>query len=91
MLFDTWMIYLLLYQLHKIAEVPISNFSLLYCFLFHYYCFDVFSIRFLLCQSLRARTEKSLVREQDENANSRIAIRQMLSLMLTDKVQTWYM
>ncbi|KAF3445345.1 hypothetical protein FNV43_RR10521 [Rhamnella rubrinervis] len=47
--------------------------------------FRIDRLESLLSESLRARTEKSLVRKRDEDANSRVVIRQMLSLMLTDK------
>lgn len=39
-----------------------------------------------LSQSLRARNEQSLVRYEVENTNSNVAIKQVLSFILTEKV-----
>ncbi|EXB57414.1 putative aarF domain-containing protein kinase [Morus notabilis] len=47
--------------------------------------FRIDRLESLLTESLRARTEKALVQKQGEAANSRAVIKQVLSLMLTEK------
>jgi len=45
----------------------------------------------LLTESLRARTEQTLVRtQQDESDSSRFAIKQVLSFTLTEQVKLRY-
>lgn len=39
-----------------------------------------------MCQSLRAKTEKTLVRDAVEEAGSRLATKQIFSFALSDKV-----
>lgn len=45
------------------------------------------SINMLIWQSLRARTDKALVQEQEDSAYSRAIVKQVLSFMLTEKVR----
>ncbi|POO00293.1 Tyrosine-protein kinase [Trema orientale] len=47
--------------------------------------FRIDRLESLLTESLRARTDKALVQKQDEGANSRVVIKQVLSFMLTEK------
>ncbi|KAL6211353.1 hypothetical protein ACLB2K_016580 [Fragaria x ananassa] len=47
--------------------------------------FRIDRLESLLAESLRAKTEKTVVRNQDNDANSRILIKQILSFMLAEK------
>lgn len=44
------------------------------------------NLRLILWQSLRARTERALVKRQTEDAVSKVAIKEILSFTLTEKV-----
>ncbi|KAJ6791904.1 putative aarF domain-containing protein kinase, chloroplastic [Iris pallida] len=47
--------------------------------------FSIDRLESLLTESLRARTEQPLVRKEDDNTNSNLAIKQLLTFVLTEK------
>lgn len=47
--------------------------------------FSIDRLESLLTESLRARTEQSLVRKEGDNTNSNLAIKQLLTFVLTEK------
>lgn len=59
--------------------------STLYTLLYKDGTFQIDRLESLLTESLRARTEQSLVRNQEDNYSSRFAIKQVLSFTLTEQ------
>lgn len=70
-------------QLNITINLFVSIISLL---IFYFHKINVLIILNKFWQSLRARTEKALVKSQLEDNDSKVAVKQILSFTLTEKV-----